>query len=379
MSSFKLLNTRWEHPLLSTGIQLLRARPIRVFILAVVAALSLLWLRDIARLSSIHEQYQPVHREQFYRWNTKPVVTPYSEANADTPCKRFPTNVFETVQIVLKTGMTEDPQRLLTHLNSVTKCIPNLLTVSDHDDLVNDHKIFDVLAELSASYQESNPDFATYYTQKALKALKESDNITQYNTEAGWKLDRFKFLPMVHMAYSMSPKAQWFVFIETDTYIFWDNLFRLLQHFNSFIPLYMGSPLHGDNHGEDYIYAYGGSGIVLSRAAIQALLERNTDKNGAYTEDELYEQEYWVDMLKNSTYGESILGYALQKKANVKLSGFYPMFHPMNPESLKFSEENLCTPIISLHSLRSEKAYEALWNWEMGPGDGKVGFDNLLN
>ena len=372
--SSKLLNTCWEHhPLLSTGIQVLRSRPVRVFILAVVVALSIVWLLDIARLSSIHEQYPPVPRERFYHWNTKPVVTPYSEVNAGTPCKRFPANVFETVQVVLKTGMTEEPQRLLTHLKSVTKCIPNLLIVSDHDDVVNDHKIYDVLAKLPASYGEGNPDFQTYHTQKALK---DSDNITQYNTEAGWKLDRFKFLPMVYTAYNMSPKAQWFVFIETDTYVFWDNLFRLLSQFDSSVPLYMGSPLHGDNHGEDYIYAYGGSGIVLSRAATHALLERKTDKNGAYIEDELCEQEYWVGMLKNSTYGESILGYALQKKAGVKLSGFYPMFHPMNPESLKFSEENLCTPIISLHKLRSEK-YEVLWNWEMGPGNTQVGLGDL--
>jgi hypothetical protein len=271
--------------------------------------------------------------------------------------------------------MTEEPKRLLTQLNTVAKCIPNLLIVSDHDGLINGRKIYDVLAGLSASYKEHNPDFATYYIQKALK---ESGNITEYNTQEGWKLDRFKFLPMVHKAYDISPKAEWFVFIETDTYIFWDNLFRLLLHFNSSVPLYMGSPLHGEYHEEDYIYAYGGSGIVLSHAATRALLQRKMDSNGAYTEDEFYEQENWMGMVKNSTYGESVLGYALQKKAGVKLSGFYPMFHPLSPESLKFSEENWCTPIISMHKLWSDEEYEALWSWEMGPSDDEVDVGNLL-
>ena len=210
------------------------------------------------------------------------------------------------------------------------------------------------------------------------KELKESGNITEYNTEAGWKLDRFKFLPMVQKAYDMSPEAEWFVFIETDTYVFWDNLFRLLLHFNSSVPLYMGSPLHGNHDGEDYLYAYGGSGIVLSHAAARALLERKTDNNGAYTEDELYEQKEWMGMVKNSTYGESVLGYALQKKAGVTLSGLYPMFHPLSPESLTFSQENLCTPIISMHKFWSEKVYEALWDWEMGPSDDEAGVGNPL-
>lgn len=372
----KILNTHWRHHhLLLRGTQILHARPIRLLILTAVTVLTLVWIRNVTHLSRLHDSYLPIPNDQFYHWNTEPVIAPFSEVHADTPCKRFPTSIFETVQIVLKTGMTDEPKRLLTHLNTVTRCIPNLLIVSDHDDLVNGHKVNDVLAELSASYKEHNPDFATYYTQKELK---ESGNITEYNTEAGWKLDRFKFLPMVQKAYNKSSQAEWFVFIETDTYIFWDNLFRLLLHLNSSVPMYIGSPLHGNHDGEDYIYAYGGSGIVLSNTAALALLERKKDSDGTYTEDELYEQEEWIGMVKNITYGETVLGYALQKKAGVKLSGFYPMFHPLSPESLKFSEENLCSPIISMHKFWSEKLYETLWNWEMGPSIGKAEVGNLL-
>ena len=89
------------------------------------------------------------------------MVAPFSEVHADTQCERFPANIFEMVQVVLKTGMTEEPKRLMTHLNTVTRCIPNLLIVSDHDGQVKDHKIYDVLEGLSASYYEHNPDFAT--------------------------------------------------------------------------------------------------------------------------------------------------------------------------------------------------------------------------
>lgn len=377
MIAFKILNIRWQYrSFLSTGAQVLHTRPVRLLILTVAAVLTLVWLRNVTYLSSLHDKHLQIPNDQFYHWNTEPVVAPFSEVLADTPCKRFPASIFKTVQIVLKTGMTEDPKRLLTHLNTVTRCIPNLLIVSDHDGQVNNYKIYDVLAGLSASYEVSNPDFTTYHTQKSL--LKDSGNITEYNTEAAWKLDRFKFLPMVHKAYNMSPNAEWFVFIETDTYIFWDNFFRLLSHFNPSVPLYMGSPLHAVHDGVDYLFAYGGSGIVLSNTAIHALLERKMDNNGVFNEDELYEQEEWIGMVKNSTYGEAVLGYALQKKAGVKLSGFYPMFHPMSLESLKFSEENLCTPIISTHKFFSGNIYEDLWSWEMGPRDDKADVSDLL-
>lgn len=340
-------------------------RPLRLLILLASAVLALVWMRDIIRLSCFRDEYPPLPRILFYHWDTTAVVEPFSEANADSPCDRFPPSIFERVQVVLKTGLTEKPDRIRTHLHTVTKCIPNLLIVSDHNGHVNEHKIHDVLADLPDTYVVDNPDFAVYHAQKAMQ---QNGNITSYNTEGGWKLDRFKFLPMVHKAYTLRPRAQWYVFIETDTYIFWDNLFRMLSQLSPMAPLYIGSPLHG----KDHMYAYGGSGIVLSMAAVEALLERETDTHGAYSGGEIYEQEEWVERLKNGTYGEMILGQALLEKADIKLSGYYPMFHPLNLASLEFSVDNWCIPLISLHKLWSGAEYESLWKWEMGPGDDKV-------
>lgn len=318
------------------------------------------------------DEHPPLPKVRFYRWDTKPVVEPFSEAYANSPCDRFPLSIFDSVQVVLKTGLTEPPDRLRTHLDTVTKCIPNLLIVSDHDGKINQHVVYDVLADLPETYVLDNPDFETY---RAQNAMLQNGNITSYSTEGGWKLDRFKFLPMIHKAYTMRSAAQWYVFIETDTYIFWDNLFRMLSQLSPLVPLYLGSPLHA----EDHMYAYGGSGIVLSRAAVEALLERETDQHGAYSGGEIFEIEPWVGRLKNGSYGEMILGQALLEKADVHLSGYYPMFHPLNLASLEFSQDNWCVPVISLHKLWSSAEYEALWKWEMGPGDAEpVRFSNLF-
>ena len=359
------------HGLLMSAITMLHSRPVRFFFLIGSASLLFVWLCDVYRLSQYKPLYPDPPKFRFFHWDTKPFLEPFSEAKVSSPCDRFPQRVFNNVQVVLKTGLTESPERIQSHLKSVTKCFPNLLIVSDYDGIVNEYHVHDVLADLSEAYSLDNPDFDTYYTQKAML---EANNITEYNNQAGWKLDRFKFLPMVHKAYTMHQTAYWFVFIETDTYIFWDNLLRMLENLDPLVPQYIGSPLHGDG----LMYAYGGSGIVLSRAAIEALLDRETDGHGSYTSVIIYEQDEWVERVKKTTYGEMVLGEALLERADVKLSGYFPMFYPLNIESLEFSNDVWCVPIISMHKLQTLEQYEELWNWEMGPGDDNVGVEVLI-
>lgn len=54
----------------------------------------------------------------------------------------------------------------------------------------------------------------------------------EYSSE-GWKLDRFKFLPMVDKTYQMRPCADWYVFIEADVYYFWGMLNRCLFFYSA--------------------------------------------------------------------------------------------------------------------------------------------------
>lgn len=52
-----------------------------------------------------------------------------------------------------------------------------------------------------------------------------------------WKLDRFKFLPMVNKTFKYRPGAKWFVFVEADTYLVCNNLVSYLTPFNASRPL----------------------------------------------------------------------------------------------------------------------------------------------
>jgi Fringe-like len=350
----------------------------RFLILTFAAILSLFWLRDIVRLSSLHETNNPSGDSSIRRWNTKPVLRPPPADGEDSkdknPCDRWPQEWLDRVQVVLKTGAAEDPNRLQTWLTSVGRCIGNILIVSDHAGKIGEHQIHDVLAMLPDAYSdfESNPDFALYEEQKRLIA---EGSLEEHNTEAGWRLDRYKFLPMVSFARQMRPNAGWYFFIESDSYVSWDNLYRFLGQFDPEKALYIGSPLHGAT--DESWFAYGGSGIALSGAAVSKLLTRKTADDGSYKEPEIYERRFWIETLKNDTYGESVLGAAL-RAADVGLSGFYPMLYPLNLASIPFGDPQdggfWCEPVITMHKLWSGAEYEGLWEWEMARDNRKVRF-----
>lgn len=131
----------------------------------------------------------------------------------------------------MKTGIGERAKSK-AHIENVSSCITNLLVVSDLEETIGGgHQAIDILADLAPSYNQ-NEDFAAYSAQK--KAHFEGSPVG-YSAE-GWKLDRFKFLPMVDRAHQMHPKADWYVFIEADVYYFWGMLsFSFLNFFQACI------------------------------------------------------------------------------------------------------------------------------------------------
>jgi hypothetical protein len=81
----------------------------------------------------------------------------------------------------------------------------------------------------------------------------------------GWKLDKFKFLPMVYKALRQMPQAKWVVFVELDTYPMWSNLLDYLSKFDANTPHYIGKQMFIG----DVLFAHGGSGFALSAPAMR--------------------------------------------------------------------------------------------------------------
>ncbi|KAJ5452140.1 hypothetical protein N7445_000323 [Penicillium cf. griseofulvum] len=272
-------------------------------------------------------------------------------------CDTFPSDLLSHIQITLKTSATEDPNRVDTHMASVTRCISNLLVVSDKETEIHGHHVHDILADLPLSARNHIPEFNGY------DALQRGEN--NIDGAAGWKLDRFKFLPMVERAKKVNPGAEWYVFLETDTYMVWDNLFRMLEQFNPSFPLYMGSPSPGRGVGDGKTnwFAYGGAGFVLSRSAVDTLVAREIDKYGQFVGPSVSEE--YMQVTKEDCCGDSVLGFALYEKG-IELSGMWPMFNPHPLNSIPFGDDHhWCQPAISMHKSQLSDM-TGLADWEDG-------------
>lgn len=145
--------------------------------------------------------------------------------------------------------------------------------------------------------------------------------------------------------------TRWFVFLDTDTFIEWENLLFLLKHLDDATPIYIGSPVWLPK----LEFAHGGSAYVLSYGAMKALNYPEKDDK----EHPLYSQYGF-----NTTAlccGDEALARVLKSKG-VSLKGYWPMFNGEVPTALSFGRDLWCEPVISLHHLSGEDMKD-LWQW----------------
>ncbi|KAK5301418.1 hypothetical protein LTR99_006385 [Exophiala xenobiotica] len=235
-----------------------------------------------------------------------------------------------------------------------------MIVISDYQEEVGGHKFIDILATLPGPYSK-HPDFTAYYTQQKARLGGKVEP-----SRDAWKLDRFKFLPMVNAAYEMRPNASWYVFLEADVYIFWDNLFRLLDQFNPQEMHYLGSAVPGS---KGRWFAYGGAGIVISHALMQSLVGDGTILSERYQK-----------MAINDCCGDAVLAYVILAKTGVKLKDLHPMFSGDYLPDLGIDEQRWCTPLISLHRM-SIDSLRSLWRWERTrrPSQKPLVFSDMLS
>ncbi|KAM0632282.1 hypothetical protein ACHAPW_004836 [Verticillium nonalfalfae] len=308
-------------------------------------------------------------RPPFYLWETassfKPVTLDPKGKSVKDLCATFPHHILDTIQPVLKLGHADLGKPALdAQMKTVSACLDNVLVFSDLDDeLPSGHFAHDVLSDLPASYRD-HVDFGNYTYMRQLRESGALDVDKEATAKIrGWNLDKYKFLPMIERAWSARPNHPWYVFYETDTYIFWDNMFRLLDNFDPDAPLYMGSPSPGREVADtkhQVWFANGGPGFVLSREAVRRLLKRQVGADGDYLDAPASHR--WRDLLEHDCCGDSVLGWALYK-AGVTLSGLWPLFNPHSLHAVPFSDKYWCQPVVALHKTRPADM-EELWRWE---------------
>lgn len=250
------------------------------------------------------------------------------------------------IAIILKTG-AQEISSLTIQFATTLRCFEpeDILIFSDLEQTIGSFRIYDALRNVDEQIRNEHPDFEIYRTiqhynstGQDISKLKEDQRMG--DSRAGWKLDKYKFLHMVEETYELRPDANWYVFIETDTYIFFPTLVKWLERKKSSEPLYMGSPTSIGNQR----FAHGGSGYILSKAAMENLLAGNKDHQLS---------TIWDEKIQNHCCGDFGIGKALSD-SGTPLTESWPMCQGEPPATIPFGEQHWCQPVVTMHHATPE-------------------------
>lgn len=252
----------------------------------------------------------------------------------------------EDVVILVKTGATAIWRRLPMHLSTTLgnrSLTPNIEFYSDSPDEIGGYNVIDVLANVSIALKAS-PDFELYRRIRELRDtnlyLESGSMEGDFYLPGGWRLDKYKFLPLFAHAQTHHPNKKWYIFMEDDNYFFWPTLFTWLSTFSHTDPLVLGSP--AARLGEDF--AHGGSGFAISHEA----LSRTFGTVKTLTAD-------WEDYAQEHGCGDHILSHVMNEMGVPRHKALdstgWAGLQSLPLWRMGFGAWNWCSPIMNIHKV----------------------------
>jgi hypothetical protein len=220
--------------------------------------------------------------------------------NRDPLCDSFPDT--SGILLVMKTGASESFGKLPTQLMTVLKCLPDFLIFSDMEQHVAGYRVHDSLETVLDSVRDGNSDFDLYRRQRWCDVDQGNCNKLGDPSSEGWNLDKYKNVHMAEKTYEMKPGYDWYVFVDADTYVLWPNMVQWLGRLKASKNLYLGSVAMVN----DFAFGHGGSGYVVSKAAMQNFAGKNPGVGNDYDA-----------RARNECCGDYVFALAMKEKANI--------------------------------------------------------------
>jgi hypothetical protein len=268
------------------------------------------------------------------------------------------------ILVVVKTGANEVYDKLPTQLLTALHCYEETLIFSDLEQQIGPYHVYDALDNVRDTAKLHDPIFDYYRTlQEYQKYGQDISLLRETSGRAAWNLDKYKFLHMLEKSWKMKPGRKWYVFIEADTYLVRSNLLSWLERLDPSHLLYLGSPtsVNGDS------FSHGGSGVILSGAAMSKFAEGDEGVAARYD-----------DAMKNEQFGDYVLTKALRDKG-VEFSKRWPMLQAEKPATIPFGPgpdtgtRHWCQPIVTMHHITPDEA-SRIWQFEQQRPDVTVRF-----
>ncbi|KAK5171480.1 uncharacterized protein LTR77_004625 [Saxophila tyrrhenica] len=308
-------------------------------------------------------------------WRRGYEQTPSRDAMSEASrsmCELYPDT--GDIAVIIKTGAQEGLQNLPTTLRTSLSCVQNFSVLSDLNQTLGDIQIHDVLSRFSRPAMKGNKEFDIYWKQQRLQADGKESEIPSLSSipaierdwrtkgrTAGWALDKYKWLHMLDMAWDLQPDRDWYLFVETDTYVSWPNLKRWLQTLESKQKYYLGLAVKKSDDREPLYFAQGGSGIVLSGALLR---EFAVERRGIASKYERRMREWWA--------GDFTLADVLYDELGIHVTQILPMVNQHPPRSIPLSPIAWCQAALAMHHMKADDFDE------MFKREHELGFSRLL-
>jgi len=260
----------------------------------------------------------------------------------------------EDVLLILRTSSSTIWRRLPIYLSTLFTSTPNLAIYSDFPETIAGIPILDAYQNVSETLRASEDfkayryihDFRNRYPSRYWEeASLEGDWLKEHSDS--WALDKYKFLPVLQHVRETRKGFKWYVMIEDDTFLFWNNLLRYLGGLDHSVARWLGH----SSFRLGQVFAHGGSGMVFSQAALEMLFGAETNF-----------AERYESFTADHHLGDYVLGQALAEK-NLTVNGdgsFTWNFGTDPPWMMKFAEENWNETLFSVHHVH-QRDISQLW------------------
>jgi len=215
--------------------------------------------------------------------------------------------------------------------------------------------VYDVLEKLDTQLKTGNPDLARYRQQLSFSVAgndvkkARAQNIEEEKTIRD-KLEKYKVLRILERTWELRPDRDWYVFVDTDTYIVRSNLMQWLGQFDPYEPAFFANPPDPDATNP---YAVGGSTFILSRQAMHDLFSKLREN----------EMADWDTRVTNYRSSFDVLYSALHTHLKLGINNTWPSINGFQPRTLSYGPDLWCEPVIAMHSVPIEIASE-IWRLE---------------
>ena len=272
-----------------------------------------------------------------------PTVVAPKTSTDDDECKDFPDT--SDILLVMKTGATEAYDKLPVHFLTMMRCIKDYIIFSDVEMEIAEHKLIDTLDEISDEVKKDNDDFKLYEQLKTYRQLHEDPRSLKLGG-SGWNLDKYKFLPMLLKTWRYRKDAKWYVFVEADTMVDWTNMRTFLDKLKPTTPYYIGSPTYLDIE-----FAHGGTGYIISQAAMAKGVGEHPDISKKYDKD-----------VHGICCGDRMIARVMLDQ-DIKLTKAWPMLNGEKPITLPYGDNQWCQPVLTMHHMTAQEVSQ-VWSYQ---------------